>query len=396
MIIKIFLNYIFGYLNITIEGFFIERFINTCASKKIFLWNVKRKNSSLLNANISIYDFKKIKQIVKKTKCRVNIHQKKGLPFFFNKYKKRKVLLVLLIPILLSILISSQYIWNIQILGTKNIDTNELIEQLKGNGLEIGKVKSKIDTKNIINHIRLERTDISWMEINLRGTNAIVNVVEAEEKPEIVNDNEYCDIISNKKGVITKITAQKGTTLIKVGDIVEEGTKLIAGVMEGKYTDARYVHAKGKVEAKVWYTKRKSSNFTREITKQTGNEKNKYSIIFNNFKINLYKSIPNFEKYDTISENKRLRIFSNFYLPITIQKDTYQEIINEQITYGKVELQNLLIAELEKEFEKENINQNNITNKIVNIYQTSEDTIEIELTYEVLENIGIEQKIEQN
>lgn len=396
MIIKIFLNYIFGYLNITIEGFFIERFINTCASKKIFLWNVKRKNSSLLNANISIYDFKKIKQIVKKTKCRVNIHQKKGLPFFFNKYKKRKVLLVLLIPILLSILISSKYIWNIQILGTKNIDTNELIEQLKGNGLEIGKVKSKIDTKNIINHIRLERTDISWMEINLRGTNAIVNVVEAEEKPEIVNDNEYCDIISNKKGVITKITAQKGTTLVKVGDIVEEGTKLIAGIMEGKYTDARYVHAKGKVEAKVWYTKRKSSNFTREITKQTGNEKNKYSIIFNNFKINLYKSIPNFEKYDTISENKRLRIFSNFYLPITIQKDTYQEIINEQITYGKVELQNLLIAELEKEFEKENINQNNITNKIVNVYQTSEDTIEIELTYEVLENIGIEQKIEQN
>lgn len=396
MIIKVFLNYIFGYLNITIEGFFIERFINTCASKKIFLWNVKRKNSSLLNANISIYDFKKIKQIVKKTKCRVNIHQKKGLPFFFNKYKKRKVLLVLLIPILLSILISSQYIWNIQILGTKNIDTNELIEQLKDNGLEIGKVKSKIDTKDIINHIRLKRTDISWMEINLKGTNAIVNVVEAEEKPEIVNDNEYCDIISNKKGIITKITAQKGTPLVKVGDIVEEGTKLIAGVMEGKYTEPRYVHAKGKVEAKVWYTKRKSSNFTREITKQTGNEKNKYSVIFNNFKINLYKSIPNFEKYDTISENKRLRIFSNFYLPITIQKDTYQEIINEQITYGKVELQNLLIAELEKEFEKENINQNNITNKIVNVYQTSEDTIEIELTYEVLENIGTEQKIEQN
>lgn len=391
--IKILLNYVFGYLNITIEGFFIERFINTCTNKKIFLWNVKRKNNSVLNANISISDFKKIKQIVKKTKCRVDINHKKGLPFLFNKYKKRKVLLILLIPIALLIMISSNYIWNIQIVGTQNISTSELLEQLKENGLEIGKVKSKIDTKDIINNIRLERTDISWMEINLKGTNAIVNVVEAEKKPEITDDNEYCDIVSNKKGVITKITAQKGTPLVKVGDIVEEGTKLIAGVMEGKYTEPRYVHAKGQVQAKVWYTKRKSSNFTREITKQTGNEKNKYSIIFNNFKINLYKSIPNFEKYDTISENKRLRIFSNFYLPITIQKNTYREIMSEQIAYGKVELQNLLIAELEEEFEKENIDQNKVTNKIVNVYQIKEDTIEIELTYEVLENIGTEEKI---
>ena len=31
------------------------------------------------------------------------------------------------------------------------------------------------------------------------------------------------------------------------------------------------------VQAKVWYTKRKKSNFTREITKETGNQKNKYS-----------------------------------------------------------------------------------------------------------------------
>ena len=394
MLIKIFLNYLFGYINITIEGFFIERFINTCTSKKIFLWNVKRKTTSILNANISITDFKKIKQIVKKTKCRIKINQKKGLPFIFHRYQKRKMFLILLIPIVLAIYISSMYVWNIEIIGASNINQGELIEQLKQQGLATGKLKRTIDTKNIIHNIRLERTDISWMEISLKGTNAIVNIVEAEEKPQIVEEQEYCNIVSDKKGIITKITANKGTAKVKVGDIVDIGTELIAGYMEGKYTDTRYVHAQGEVQAKVWYTKRKSSDFAREVTTQTGNSKNRYRLSINNFEINLYKSIPNFEKYDTISENKKIKIFSNFYLPISIIKDTYQETKTEQITYGKVELQNLLITELEKEFKQEDIDENKITNKIVNVYQTNDKGIEVEMTYEVLETIGTEEKLD--
>ena len=393
MFIKILFNYLLGYLNITIEGFFVERFINILASKKIFLWNVKKKNSSLLCANISIKDFKEIKDIARKTKCKVKINKKKGVPFVFNKYKKRKIFIILLLPIIIMIMISSMYVWNIDIVSSGDINEKELLEQLNEKGLAVGKIKRNIDTKNIITNIRLERSDISWMEINLKGTNAIVNIVKAEEKPNIIDDNEYCDIVSDKKGIITKITAQRGTIAVKVGDIVEEGTKLISGIMEGKYTDPRYVHAKGEVEAKVWYTKRRKSKFTREVSKQTGAEKEKYSIIFNNFRINLYKSLPNFEKYDTISENKKIKLFSDFYLPISIQKDTYKEIEKKNITYGKQELQNILINEMEKEFEQENFNDKNITNKTVNVYQKDKDTIEVELTYEVLETIGTEEKI---
>lgn len=90
----------------------------------------------------------------------------------------------------------------------------------------------------------------------MKGTNIIVTIVEAEEKPKIINKDEYCNIVANKKGMVTKITANSGTAIVKVGDIVEKGDILIGGYMEGKYTGTRYVHAKGKVEARVWYTKR--------------------------------------------------------------------------------------------------------------------------------------------
>ena len=96
--------------------------------------------------------------------------------------------------------------------------------------------------------------------------------------------------------------------------------------MEGKYTDTRYVHAKGEVKAKVWYSKKLVSGFTREISNETGITENKYSININNFKINLYKTLPNFENYDTIKETNKIRLFSNFYLPIEIEKTIKEEL----------------------------------------------------------------------
>ena len=157
-----------------------------------------------------------LKQISKKTNCKIKIEGKKGVPFIMNRYRKRKIFFILLIVIILSMYGTSKFVWNIEIEGTNNIPKEEIITALEQNGLKIGTMKRKIDTQEIINKIRLERDDIAWMNIDLRGTNIIVKIVETTKKPEIVKQDEYCNIVSNKKGQITKITATSGTTLVKV------------------------------------------------------------------------------------------------------------------------------------------------------------------------------------
>ena len=72
-------------------------------NNKIIIWNLKRDKSVQLNLNIGIKDFKKIKKIAKKTKCKVKIIKKKGLPFLFNRYKKRKIFFGFLLLILILI-----------------------------------------------------------------------------------------------------------------------------------------------------------------------------------------------------------------------------------------------------------------------------------------------------
>ena len=59
--------------------------------------------------------------------------------------------------------------------------------------------------------------------------------------------------------------AQNGTPLVKEGDLIKEGTILIGGWLEGKYTGTRYVHANGQVEAKVWYTKKDSTKDVKNV-----------------------------------------------------------------------------------------------------------------------------------
>lgn len=392
MFIKILLGYFLGYLKISVEGYYIERFINICKNNKIAIWNLKRNKDISIQFKARINEFKEICKIAKKTKCKVKIESKKGVPFLLNKYKKRKIFLFFLIFLLIIIALSSNFVWNVEITEENGEVLANIEKDIEEAGLKIGKIKSKINTKEIINQIRLKREDIAWMGIELKGTNAIVKLVKADEKPEIVDENEYCSIISDKVGIITKISAQNGTANVKVGDTVNIGDVLIQGWMEGKYTGIRYVHAKGEIEAKVWHTKYARIYYNTTERKETGESENKYTIKINNFKINLTKKLSKFEIYDTIETENKIKLFSNFYLPISLIKTTNKEVKEEQKIYNYEEAKNIGIQQLRKQLDNEIENKEKIVNENINTYE-NEDSIDIYVTYEVLENIGTYDKI---
>ena len=92
-----------------------------------------------------------------------------------------------------------------------------------------------------------------------------------------------------------------------------------------------------------------------------------------------------------ISE-KKFQIFSNFYLPISIVKRTNKELEKVEKKYTPEEAKSKGIQELQEELESEIENKEAIVNKNVNAYE-KEDSVEIFVTYEVLEKIGTNEKI---
>ena len=392
MFIKILLNYIMGYVNISVEGYFTERFINICISKKILLWNIKRKKSTFLSTNIGIKDFKKLNNIAKQTKCKIKIKGKKGLPFIFNRYRKRKIFAIFLCLIIFIVLFLSNFIWNIDIVGNEKIKSEEILETLKKEGLETGKLKGSINIKQIINNMRLDRNDIAWIGIELKGTNAQVKIVEADKKPEIINEEEYCNIIATKPGIIVKVNAINGTALVKEGDVINKDSIIVGGWLEGKYTGIRYVHANGEVQAKVWYSQKEKIYLKEEKTSKTGQSESKYSVKINNFQINFYKTLSKFKKYDTIEEVKKLKLFSDFYLPIEIVKNTNYELQQNSIEYSKEEAKQIASQKAKQVVESQIENKENIINTYIN-YEETDEYIEAQVIYEVLEEIGTKEKI---
>lgn len=240
---KILYLYILGYVDIRVSGFFTERFVNLCFAKSIFLWKLNRVSSGEIEARISCKDFRKIRKIAKASKCKVQISSKKGMPFLLHRYKRRKIFAITFAVVAILVFGLTRFVWNIEINCNGEIDKNQILNILSKNGIEEGKLISKINTGKAINDICMTESKISWCGIKVEGTNVIVSLEMATLKEEVLDENTPCNVVAAKDGIIIKITARNGTAVVKEDDLVKQGDILISSLIEGKYTEPRNVAA---------------------------------------------------------------------------------------------------------------------------------------------------------
>ena len=381
-----------GYVYVSVEGFYIEKVINICRKNNIELINLDRKSNTIIYVGIRVKDFRDLSKIAKENKCRMKIVKKSGMPFVVKRYRKRKYFFIALLVLWLLIIVLSKFIWNIEIIGEGDVYSEHILNIVKEEGIEIGKLKKHVNLDKVINRIRLENDDISWVGIKMCGTNVKIEIIKTDVKPEVVKENEFCNIVAKKDAVIENINAQNGTPKVMQGDVVKKGDVLIDGVIEGKYTEPRKVHSIGEVKGKVWY-KENVRVYYKQVKKfQTGNKEEKYAVKLNKIKINFFKKLSKFEIYDKIRTDKKLKIFSNLYLPIQIEKDTFYELKEEEIEYTADEAKKQAIEEAKIKLKEKIGNSGDIINEYINTDE-NEEYIDVEVTYEVLENIGTEEKI---
>ena len=77
------LKLIYGYVVVLIGGEQLERFLNLCRNRNIYMEKVCFLDTGQINAQIQAADFKRLRSIRSKTGVHIQIIQKRGLPFFF-------------------------------------------------------------------------------------------------------------------------------------------------------------------------------------------------------------------------------------------------------------------------------------------------------------------------
>ena len=326
------INFFRGYLIIEASGFFIERFINLAIKNNIFSWDIKKKSKTTAELKISVSGFKKIQKAANTTKTSVTIKERKGLPLFLHRHKKRKAFFAGILLFAVGIAVLSSFIWSVEIDGTEKIDTNILRDELRTCGIDVGVIKYNHSAQEIKRQMMILNPDIAWIWVDVKGTRAFVQVKERTEKPDIIPENEPCNIVSERDGVILDITVLDGKTVVGVGDVVKSGDLLVSGVDDTKNTGPVTFHANGDIYATTWHEDYGVFPLSRVVADKTGNSQSRFYIKFGNFEVPVYplSKLP-FEKSEEHTDEKMLRLWGDLYLPVFWKASYFEEISEKKV-----------------------------------------------------------------
>jgi similar to stage IV sporulation protein len=329
MILNIWQN-LRGYVTIEASGFNVERLVNMAARKGIYLWDLTRTDKGV-RMNVSVKGYKALADCVRKTKVRVNIRQKSGLPFLLHKYRKRRVLLGGVVFCALLLYVLSCFVWLIDIKGNDRVSRDDIVAFCAGEGLQIGAFKYKIDNRKIKTGLMDRFGDISWMDVSIKGTRAIIQVAETIPAPEIVDKTTPCDIIAAKDGLITGIVTGAGTPKVKQNDVVKAGDVLVSGLVQHPTDEGGFISKSVHAYAEVWAKMYTQINFevplSYDVKEYTGKESTQYSISAFGHMLTFFRFGPEYSDYEKITELNQLNFGDNYPLPIIIYRHTFREFV---------------------------------------------------------------------
>ncbi|MBP2634088.1 MAG: putative stage sporulation protein YqfD [Firmicutes bacterium] len=332
-------SYIKGAVKIKIQGENQERFINLCISKQMQLWGVRKLEDSLF-IWLSLHDFFRIRDAVRKAKVKVFVVESYGFPFFLKRLKRRKILLYGAIVFFIAIYVLSGYIWFIDIVGVKNIPKEKINMMIESSGLCVGVRQEKVDTKKLEKEILLSVPEVAWVGIHFTGTRAVVEIVEKVIAPS--EDKSPGDFIAGKSGTITECITILGESKVKIGDKVQAGDILLKGI--GKNNEA--VRAKGIVKAHVQYESFGESLLEEQVYSLTGNRKFGVKINFCGQIIDLNQvNLADFIAYEHEVIVKSIPSWRNSDFVVEFIIDVYRELEVDTIAIDEIEAKKIATRE---------------------------------------------------
>lgn len=354
MLISI-LRYIKGYLRIRITGYSPERFLNLCSHHRIYLWGLE-PCSHAYEMYITVSGFRKLKPIIKKTKTKITIEKRYGLPFFLHKYRKRKMFFAGAFICILTIYVMSLFIWNIHIDGNYSRTDETILQFLESTHVQHGMKKSKVDCERIVKDIRKEFNDIIWVSASIQGTRLMIQVKEnsdtVTEAPE-EKAGEPSDLIAEQDATIVSMVTRNGTPQVGVGDTVAPGDVLVSGRVEvkndgGEVIDYQYQSSDADIYARTTINYENKLDLKHDVKQYSDASKKAFYLKIGTYTFCFGSLKQDYAKYESYSEETQCKIGEHFYIPVSYGFKTVKEYAFQKETYAKKEYQDILTEEFER------------------------------------------------
>lgn len=380
-------RYIKGYYYTHLYGENTERILNRALSRNVYIWDLKKKSENSVEFFVSKKGFSIIKELSDESNISFEAVQYFGLDKTLKQIKKRQIFFYAGITAVICMLVSSSFIWYIDVPDVSYVSKEEIKQTLYELGIKEGSLRKTIDYKKIVNTLRTKYENLIWADAELQGTRLKISLVPRTHAPQIVEKDVPCDIVAEKNGYITEIIAENGEKRVKPGDTVIKGQVLISGLVPSKTVGTRYVHSQGSVIARTWIEKEKEQKLY-EYEKEYSGETYKVREIHLPFiKIPLYfKKNIDFYNYDSIIKEKHI-------LFVTYREYCYSDYKLKKVP---ITVENA-VKKAENELCDEIKNETDKINDIKTEYtQLDDETVKVRAVAESTEEIGEEREIERN
>ena len=342
--IKEAIRFVKGTCTVEVTSAYTERFLNMCWAGDVELWDIRRLGGDKIMACMTAAGYLRVRELEKKCMCSIRVVKREGLACFLKPFARRYFLLTAALLCIILCRLSSCFIWQVSIKGCKTISQRELSAQLAQLGLERGRLISALDLQQIKLDIMTERDDIGYITINISGTKATVDIKERDESLDMGGGYGPCDIVSDRDGIVKKMQVLEGMGLVKEGDTVTRGDRLVTGVMTSSQGETRLVHSMANITLRTWRSSGAALSSEIYGLEPTGRKRSFYRIELGQRSIKVYviEKKP-FAWYYKTKETLRGTGEDGFLPFVRIIKETYYECQPQRLTLSEDKCRDILM-----------------------------------------------------
>lgn len=321
-----------GSVDLEVTGAFPERFLNLCAQRGVAFWNLDRPDSHTLRLTVAWTDRKGLDELGKRTGCSVTQRERRGMPPFLLRFRRRYAFLVGLALAALAVCFLSRFVLVVEVEGNQRVPTQAILTQLQRQGLKPGVYGPSLALRDISNALLLQMDDLSWATVNLHGIRAQVVVREKVAGPPVVDETVLGDIVADAPGLVTRIEVWSGDPAVSRGSTVLPGDVLIRGSIQmdpPPYSELSPewmpVRAMGEVEGRTWRVLTAAIPLTAQVKSYTGEKSTRWFWTSLGRRGNFFQNSGiSYPIYDKISETWPLTLPGGTVLPFSLGRETFR------------------------------------------------------------------------
>lgn len=388
-----------GYVIIQVKGERPEEFINLALQQGVTLWDTEIIDDNRFLAKVAIPQIKLLRPVARISKTRFKIQGKKGLPFVWRRLRQRKTFLAGAFIFILLLYNLSANIWFVDWSSSEELEIlnpQEVLQLARTEGLRPGVRKTNLDLGRIENILEVNLPDLAWAGIEIKGTRAIIRLVE-KKLPRGSQLDGPGHLIAAKDGVVDEILVITGQPRVQMGDTVTAGQILVSGITVHNFEEDEdfvpggpgLVRARGVVKGRVWYEGWGEVALVEEGMRLTGQEINSIGINIGAKEIVLKGPHASpFAHYKVKETRHKLVSWRNWQAPVELLKITYSQIEPFQRELGQTEARQVALEKAMLDISGQMPPHSQIVDRREEWDDSSAEFLRLKIIIETVEDIG--------